>query len=43
MVGCTPRIIGSFVDAGKLADGVADCLDDSFAMPFFLDFSGPKP
>jgi pimeloyl-ACP methyl ester carboxylesterase len=43
IVGCVPRIIGSFIDAAKLGDGVADCLDDSFAMPFFLDFAGPKP
>lgn len=42
-VGCTPRIIGSFIDAAKLDDGVADCLADSFAMPFFLDFTGPQP
>ena len=42
-VGCVPRIIASFIDAAKLDDGVADCLDDSFAMPFFLDFAGPKP
>jgi pimeloyl-ACP methyl ester carboxylesterase len=42
-VGCMPRIIGSFVDAGKLGDGAADCLADSFAMPFFLSFAGPKP
>ena len=42
-VGCVPRIIDSFIDAAKLDAGVADCLGDSFAMPFFLDFAGPKP
>jgi len=38
-----PRVIGSFVDAMALEDGVADCLGDAFAMPFFLDFTGPTP
>ena len=42
-VGCMPRVIGSFVTAAALEDGVADCLSDAFAMPFFLDFTGPTP
>mgnify|MGYP001813386935 CR=1 FL=1 len=42
-VGCTPRIVGEFVDAMKLEDDTADCLDENFAMPFFLDYSGPMP
>ncbi len=42
-VGCVPRIVGSFVEAGKLEAGDADCLGDNFAMPFFLDYSGPTP
>lgn len=42
-VGCVPRIVGSFVDASKLEEGVADCLGDNFAMPFFVDYSGPTP
>jgi pimeloyl-ACP methyl ester carboxylesterase len=43
IVGCMPRVIGGFVDAATLEDGAADCLGDAFAMPFFLDFTGPKP
>ncbi len=43
VVGCMPRVIGSFVAAMALEHGVADCLGDAFAMPFFLDFSGPTP
>ena len=42
-VGCTPRIVGEFVDTMKLEDDTADCLDENFAMPFFLDYSGPMP
>jgi len=42
-VGCMPRIIASFIDAMALQEGVADCLGDAFAMPFFLDYSGPMP
>ncbi len=42
-VGCMPRVIGRFVEAARLEDGVADCLGDAFAMPFFLDYSGPMP
>jgi len=42
-VGCTPRIIGAFVAARTLEDGVADCLGDAFVMPFYVDFSGPPP
>ncbi|HSG59300.1 MAG TPA: alpha/beta fold hydrolase [Woeseiaceae bacterium] len=43
IVGCMPRVIGGFVDAATLEDGAADCLGDAFAMPFFLEFTGPKP
>jgi len=42
-VGCMPRVINEFIKARKLEDGLADCLDDAFTMPFFLDFSGPAP
>ena len=42
-VGCMPRVIGSFIAAMALEDGAADCLGDAFAMPFFLDFTGPTP
>ena len=43
VVGCMPRVIGGFVEAAALEDGAADCLGDAFAMPFFLDFTGPRP
>ena len=42
-VGCMPRVIDTFIKAARLEDGVADCLDDAFTMPFFLNFSGPAP
>ena len=42
-VGCMPRVISDFVNTLQLEDGTADCLDDAFAMPFFLDYSGPAP
>ena len=43
IVGCMPRIIGDFVDTASLADLDTECIDRFFAMPFFLDFSGPSP
>lgn len=42
-VGCMPRVIGTFVEQAGLREGDADCLGDSFALPFFLDYSGPAP
>lgn len=43
-VGCTPRLIGLFVDSpGRLPDDEVSCLERSFVMPFFLDFTGPAP
>ncbi|MDH3531974.1 MAG: alpha/beta hydrolase [Gammaproteobacteria bacterium] len=42
-VGCMPRVIGDFVATMRLEDGAADCLESAFAMPFFVDFSGPAP
>ena len=41
--GCTPDIIGDFVDSASVADLDTDCLDRLHAMPFFLDYSGPSP
>jgi len=43
VVGCMPRVIGKFIEAMQLEEGAADCLEDSFSMPFFLDFAGPTP
>jgi len=43
-VGCSPRLIGLFVEApGRLPDDEVSCLERSFVMPFFLDFTGPAP
>ena len=41
--GCTPGIIGDFVDAATFEGLDTACLDRLFAMPFFIDFSGPSP
>ncbi|MGI9222422.1 MAG: alpha/beta hydrolase [Woeseiaceae bacterium] len=42
-VGCMPRVLAGFVEGVSLADGAADCLEDAFVMPFFVDFTGPTP
>ncbi|HNP65828.1 MAG TPA: alpha/beta hydrolase, partial [Woeseiaceae bacterium] len=42
-VGCTPRLIAKFVESADPAALDASCLERSFVMPFFLDFSGPRP
>ncbi len=42
-VGCMPRVIAHFVTEMTLENAGAGCLDDAFAMPFFLDFTGPDP
>jgi pimeloyl-ACP methyl ester carboxylesterase len=41
--GCMPRIVGRFVETASVRDLDTGCLDKLFAMPFFLDFSGPAP
>jgi pimeloyl-ACP methyl ester carboxylesterase len=43
--GCVPDIMARFVAAASTADKVLDagCLERQFAMPFFVDFSGPSP
>lgn len=42
-VGCMPRIVADFVETADLTDLDTECLERSFVMPFFLDFSGPNP
>jgi pimeloyl-ACP methyl ester carboxylesterase len=42
-VGCTNRLIADFVNAADPSILDAECLDRSFVMPFFVDFSGPQP
>jgi pimeloyl-ACP methyl ester carboxylesterase len=42
-VGCTPQLVADFIDTGDPAGLDAECLQRSFVMPFFLNFSGPNP
>ncbi len=42
-VGCTRRIVAKFIDSASIDGLGTDCLERSFVMPFFLDFSGPAP
>ena len=41
--GCMPDIIGRFVASAAIDDLREGCFERVFAMPFFLDFSGPSP
>ena len=43
--GCLPDIIGRFVETASVAETDLDagCTDRLYAMPFFVDFSGPAP
>lgn len=42
-VGCMPRLIETFIRTADPGAVDAECLERSFTMPFFLDFSGPQP
>ena len=42
-VGCMPRLVSEFIDSKDPAGLDTACLERSFVMPFFLDFSGPNP
>jgi len=42
-VGCTRRLVADFIDTADTTQLDATCLERSFVMPFFLDFSGPNP
>lgn len=42
-VGCTGRLVATFIDTADPKGLETACLDRSFVMPFFLDFSGPTP
>lgn len=42
-VGCMPQIVAGFIDTADPASIDAECMERSFVMPFFLDFSGPNP
>lgn len=43
LVGCTADVIAKFIDNLDPGELDATCLERSFVMPFFLDFSGPAP
>ncbi len=40
--GCMPDVIADFVNAAQVSALAVECLDRLYAMPFFLDFSGPS-
>ncbi len=42
-VGCNRRLVAEFVDSADPAAVDPDCLERSFVMPFFVNFSGPLP
>jgi len=42
-LGCVPRLIGRFLDAGSAADLDASCVEEIRRSPFFLTPSGPLP
>ena len=42
-VGCVPEIVADFIDAADLSSLDTQCIERSFVMPFFVDFSGPTP
>ncbi len=42
-VGCVPEIVADFIDAADLSSLDTQCMERSFVMPFFVDFSGPNP
>jgi len=41
--GCMPNIVADFVAVADASDLDTACMDNTFVMPFFLDFSGPAP
>ncbi|MEL6344676.1 MAG: alpha/beta hydrolase [Myxococcota bacterium] len=42
-VGCGPRLMEAFIDAGAVDDLDRECINRIKRPPFFLDFSGPTP
>jgi pimeloyl-ACP methyl ester carboxylesterase len=42
-IGCMPRLVASFVTNQSVDGFDTSCIEDSFVMPFFLDYSGPAP
>ncbi len=42
-VGCMPKLLEQFITTADPGAIDAGCLERSFVMPFFLDYSGPQP
>ncbi len=42
-VGCVPRLLADFVETPDPETLDVTCMERSFVMPFFLDYSGPLP
>lgn len=42
-VGCMPRLVADFIDSADIDAIDSTCMERSFVMPFFVDFSGPRP
>ncbi|MDX1508738.1 MAG: alpha/beta hydrolase [Woeseiaceae bacterium] len=42
-VGCMPRIVDDFISKQAIADADIECMQRTFVMPFFVDFTGPTP
>ncbi len=42
-VGCMRRLFADFIETADPSSLDGECLERSFVMPFFLDFSGPNP
>jgi hypothetical protein len=42
-IGCMPRLVADFIETADPGSLDASCLERSFVMPFFLDFTGPSP
>lgn len=42
-VGCMPEIVSEFVETADPQSLDTECMERSFVMPFFVDFSGPTP
>ena len=41
--GCMPKIVARFIATADVESLDTSCMEDTFVMPFFLDFSGPTP
>ncbi len=41
--GCVPELMAAFVESAAIDGLDRECLKRQFAMPFFLDYSGPAP